>query len=1261
MKNSLLRGGLPPLPLLLTLLLPFAPLSLVAQEETGEVYELSPFEVRVEDDRGYRATTTTSGTALDTLIRDLPMGLEVITQEFIEDQQALDFREATAYSAGVFFESFEDQTAATQHLRSGTWGEFGDRSPSGAINIASPFANAISIRGYSVPNQQRMGFRIGAIVPRFGIVLGGSTDSANTQRQEVVRGPQSLLYGINVLSGVVNIIPRRPTSEVRTRSSMTLGSHKLRRFTLDHSGPLLPGHLNYRILGTYTEQGHWEDYRDTKRNYYAGQLDWFATPNLRIFLEGQYSMSKSYGGGPRFFVASGGDDTNFRNRYDQNYTFGRDFFNQDIIDDPELEEVTYTLEDGTGIPVFGNTKLIQKPGTAYEFPDLGREFRISGPDVRREEEEYNFLALAYLNPFEGLNVELGAYYTNTDIWSRNVSMGVFTDTSNTVRPAWDAPATGWAYDPESAWNWDTNENEDPYGYGIGELFLAHHPDVLREGEVVDDRRYASYAWYEVPTTSESLQLRGRAVYSFESEWIGDYGAKHMLMAGASHIKDRVNFVEGGVPNRAYVYSLGTPANDYADGKQDEDPLHFRSVFDYSVLRYEGETLAIPGRVAPPFAPDLHDLHGVVFTELETIANSGWREVDLTYRGYYGVYQGQMFDDRLTTVMGVRRDLYQELNRNQLRLLDHRLETDMWQGSGDVRRTPILLGYGNEPYEWRDDLPDALNERLEQDFIAMREERPDGTIEYSFDKPEQFTSKTAGISYRLTDDWSLYYLYSEGVFPNTGQRDGAGRAIEAEQTVNNEIGVKFDLFDGRVSGTVSAYQIERENAVWFWDNAPAPVLWKSKVERAADFDPFNPVAIRDGYLPLVYGVSSRYVHEAFAAFGLFPEELTAGEQRTLFREVTVQPYGAVNSRDWEAPTPSGWTGWGLPDRTRPGVTEGSAMADYMAVLDLHERFISGELDFWDAYPHPDSLRGSDAPLLQPGDTVRVGYEGKLVGPDERGVDMVVGNPLKLAMDLAIRDEGAPGNPLYWGPQAGNQGAHAASSRWGANVLYEEKGRGVDGQFIFRLLPESNYHILLSFSHQKREVVGTGFTLAPGYRMDDFGNVFRDGPNDGRWTTEYERWVWLLGPESFEDPTDPTSLKGGAIEGLDLSFVPRYSFRLWNKYEFRDNALEGLEIGGGMRYDGPVTTTLAIGGHNLDVNRFPTPDTPERYTWDAMVSYRSTWGDRIRWRAAFNVYNLTNNTESLATSEFVDDLGDPVYRRTRIFHAPRSYRFTLSLDF
>ncbi len=1238
----------------------FAPIAATAQadgEDDEEIYELSPFEVAVEDDRGYRATTTTAGTALDTLIRDLPMGLEVITSEFIEDQQALDFREALSYSAGVFFETHRDTTAATSDLSQVSDFEVRDRSPSGAADPENPFANAISIRGYTVPNQQRMGFRVGAIVPAYGVVLGGSTDTANTQRQEVVRGPQSLLYGINVLSGIVNIVPRRPTSENRTRVSATLGSHKLRRFTLDHGGPLFPGTLNYRVLGTYTERGTWQDFEDQKENYYVGQLDWFVTPNVRVFLEGQYSEKTAHGGGTQFFVDAGGDDFWLRNRYGQRYTFGRDFFNEDAIDEPHMEGQTVTLARETDLEVtydvFGRPKHFQKPWKEYDYADLGPGYRISGPDVRREEEEYNLLGLIYLSPFEGLNVELGAYYTKTDIWQRQLNMGVFTNTMDTVRPAGfhEPPGDEWRKNPEA-------DMEDPYGWGPGELFVAANPREDERGGVMTDRKYAYYSWYEQPTLSESLQLRGRVAYNFESGWIGGTVADHTLMAGVSNISDTVEFVAGGIPDRNYVYSTGTEANDFEDSKVDEDPLFFRNIFDYEPIRYTGQPLAIPGELSTANLPGLSG-------ETTSVMRSGWIEADLSYRGYYGVYQGQMFDDRLTLVGGLRRDLYQVLEREQLRVLDRDRLSDDWMGSGDQIRTPHLIGYGDQPYTWRDDLPDALNEQVEADVDRLREQRPDGTVEYNFDRPQRFDTKTFGLSYRLLDDWSVYYLYSEGVFPNTGQRDGAFRPIEAEQTVSNEIGIKFDLFEDRVSGTISAYRIERENAVWHWQNAPAPGNWRGGPnhpgpETGDGFGPFYPDLVRDGELPILYGVAEHYLRRVYSHLGLLPDDPTPGDIRTFMRGVTFTPYGANEPGDWEHTTPNAVEAYGHPTFFMADLRYPRAMTDYMKMNEIDRKIRSGELDYWELYPHDPHL---DEPRFAPGDTIRVGYEGHIVGPDEPGVDIEFGNPLRLAMELAVRDETELGDPIYWGYQVGNRGAFTASTERGANVRYEEKGQGVDGQLLFR--PTTNYSVLFSFAWQKREV--TDFILASPYRIDVDGNEFRDGPNDGLWSTEYDAWVWLLGPENFGDPRDPSTLMQGAIHGLDLSFVPRYSFRMWNKYEFRDNFLEGLEVGGGVRYNGPVPTAAEVGGARMHRNRFTTPDVPARAVYDAFIAYRSVFNDRIHWRVAFNVQNLTNDRESLATVSYAmpDDerfpARDDIHRRTRVFHPPRSYRLTVSLDF
>ena len=56
-----------------------------ANNKKEDVIELSPFEVRATDDRGYVASETMTGSRVATLIKDLPYQVNVITSEFLED------------------------------------------------------------------------------------------------------------------------------------------------------------------------------------------------------------------------------------------------------------------------------------------------------------------------------------------------------------------------------------------------------------------------------------------------------------------------------------------------------------------------------------------------------------------------------------------------------------------------------------------------------------------------------------------------------------------------------------------------------------------------------------------------------------------------------------------------------------------------------------------------------------------------------------------------------------------------------------------------------------------------------------------------------------------------------------------------------------------------------------------------------------------------------------------------------------------------
>jgi len=68
-----------------------------SDEEVSEgIVTLSVFNVDASQDQGYRATNSISGTSLNTAIQDLPMPLEVITAEFVDDLAATDFKETWA-------------------------------------------------------------------------------------------------------------------------------------------------------------------------------------------------------------------------------------------------------------------------------------------------------------------------------------------------------------------------------------------------------------------------------------------------------------------------------------------------------------------------------------------------------------------------------------------------------------------------------------------------------------------------------------------------------------------------------------------------------------------------------------------------------------------------------------------------------------------------------------------------------------------------------------------------------------------------------------------------------------------------------------------------------------------------------------------------------------------------------------------------------------------------------------------------------------
>jgi iron complex outermembrane receptor protein len=73
------------------------------------------------------------------------------------------------------------------------------------------------------------------------------------------------------------------------------------------------------------------------------------------------------------------------------------------------------------------------------------------------------------------------------------------------------------------------------------------------------------------------------------------------------------------------------------------------------------------------------------------------------------------------------------------------------------------------------------------------------------------SPRVGITYLLDDQWSLYATSGKSFRPNTGV-DINGDTFEAEEGLSLETGVKFESSNKRVGGTLSLYQIDKENVL-----------------------------------------------------------------------------------------------------------------------------------------------------------------------------------------------------------------------------------------------------------------------------------------------------------------------------------------------------------------------------------------------------------------------------------------------------------------
>jgi len=114
--------------------------------------------------------------------------------------------------------------------------------------------------------------------------------SINTERVEILRGPQGTLYGRNTTGGAVNIITRKPTEEFVFETSAKMGNYDTREFDMLISGTIVGG-LQYKLFGSdirhdgYQSNNAGADVDTDDREYYEAQLSWDITDSFNASIK----------------------------------------------------------------------------------------------------------------------------------------------------------------------------------------------------------------------------------------------------------------------------------------------------------------------------------------------------------------------------------------------------------------------------------------------------------------------------------------------------------------------------------------------------------------------------------------------------------------------------------------------------------------------------------------------------------------------------------------------------------------------------------------------------------------------------------------------------------------------------------------------------------------------------------------------------------------------------------------------------------------
>lgn len=231
---------------------------LVAQEvaeesakDEDEIIMLSTFEVDTTQDYGYRATGSQTALRLAGKVIDMPMAVNILPEEFIEDLHFDSTQEAGRYMANVL----ADERVSTHD--------------GGGV---------LYVRGFRTPKQ------------RNGVESFGAANLNAVDRIEVIKGPVGVFYGNTAPGGIFNVVTKKPEFTNGGSVEYSYGSYDFHSAKVDAQVSGANNTLGVRVNGTYLNYDDWRDLENGEEKYITASIRW--RPNSKLDMTYEYEYAK---------------------------------------------------------------------------------------------------------------------------------------------------------------------------------------------------------------------------------------------------------------------------------------------------------------------------------------------------------------------------------------------------------------------------------------------------------------------------------------------------------------------------------------------------------------------------------------------------------------------------------------------------------------------------------------------------------------------------------------------------------------------------------------------------------------------------------------------------------------------------------------------------------------------------------------------------------------------------------------------------------